>query len=116
MKKLTHGTNVRGYFCGHDHCKNHIQIPYPVKKSNRTKRKTNRKRKKTIDLFVIGTGGKSMDISYLDKSRVKKPDKLLYQDADLGFIVLDITSSKIILEVYSCDNNSFSKVYEYKIK
>lgn len=116
MKHLVLNTNIKAYFCGHDHCKNHIQIPYPSKKPKKsTKRKTQRKNKRVINLFIIGTGGKSMDSSYLDKSRIKNPDKLLYQDANLGFIILDITSTKVKVEIYSCTDKSMELNYEYFI-
>ena len=119
MRKLVVGTNVKAYFCGHDHCKNHIIIPFPelrlrtVKKTN--KRKTKRKTKKILHIYVIGTGGKYMDISHLDKSQIKGLDKLMYQDVNLGFIVLENTGKKTSVKLFSIENDLPELSYENKI-
>ena len=101
MTKVVKGTNIKSYFCGHDHCKNHIIIPFPTTRN--TKRKNTRKKtsksKKTIHVYVVGTGGKSMDKSYMNSSQIKHPDKLIYHDADLGFIILETSGKNVSVEI-----------------
>ena len=63
MCKVVKGANIKSYFCGHDHCKNHIVIPFP--NSRNTKRKKYRKKLKIKDkkytCLRYRSGGKSMD-------------------------------------------------------
>jgi len=102
MRDIVVGTNIKGYFCGHDHCKNYIAIPFPQKRKTirKTKRKTKRK-SKLFHIFVVGTGGKSMDESHLAAEQIRKPDKLIYHDANLGFIILDSQGNKTSIKMYS---------------
>tara|TARA_B110000977_G_scaffold198415_1_gene283230 strand:+ start:1661 stop:2548 length:888 start_codon:yes stop_codon:yes gene_type:complete len=115
MRRIAAGTNIKAYFCGHDHCKNHIVIPFPtMKKTLRTStRKTMRKSKKKLHIYVIGTGGKYMDESHLDEKQIRYPDKLMYQDADLGFIILENKGNQLSIQMHSIDNypnNSYKNI------
>jgi hypothetical protein len=108
MRKVVKGTNIKGYFCGHDHCKNHIIIPFPNYRN--TKRKKSRKKtihkqkSKIIHVYVVGTGGKSMDESYMDKQQIRHPDKLMHHDAELGFIILESSGKNISIQMITVDD------------
>lgn len=117
MRKIVYGTNIRGYFCGHDHCKNHITIPFPVRPRKRTSRnyRTTKRNKKKLHIYVIGTGGKSMDMSYLDENNIVKPDELKHQDADLGFIILDSHSNKVNIHFINSTTKLPSLKYSHNL-
>lgn len=117
MCKIVKGTNIKSYFCGHDHCKNHIIIPFPnsrntKRKNTRNKTKNKNKRQKFIHVYVIGTGGKSIDKSYMNSSQITPPDKLMYHDADLGFIILETSGKNASIQMFTVDDNVLFPSYD----
>lgn len=115
MCKVVKGTNIKSYFCGHDHCKNHIIIPFPNSRNTKrrtTRKKTKNKKQKVIHVYVIGTGGKSMDESYMNSSQITPPDKLLYHDSELGFIILESNGKNASIQMFTVDDNLSFPSYE----
>ena len=41
----------------------------------------------------------------MNSSQIKYPDKLIYHDADLGFIILETTGKNVYVEMFTVDDN-----------
>jgi len=111
LSKLVSGTDICAYFCGHDHCKNVITMPFPKEKKRKTISKRKKQREK-LYLFVIGTGGKRYDDSFMNSKNITslKDNHLLYQNSQLGFIGLHATQKNIKIDLYDVDENGYQLV------
>lgn len=86
---LKDGSRIDLYMCGHDHCKNLILKRNPY---------TN----KQIPIVVIGTGGKSYPKEYLNLRNMKEGEsELLFHSPNLGSMLLDATTERLILTFYN---------------
>ena len=83
-----------------------------ITKRRTTRKKTKNKKQKVIHVYVIGTGGKSMDESYMNSSQIISPDKLLYHDSELGFIILESNGKNASIQMFTVDDNMSFPSYD----
>jgi len=98
------GTKIHLYMCGHDHCKNVIQLQLTPKHQ--------------IHCVVIGTGGKLYDDTYLFLDNIEEKvndSKLLFHSPKLGLCDFTTSRHKIHLKFYA-PTSEHEHVLEYDIE
>jgi len=89
MRRLVDEVHIDMYVCGHDHCKNVIEMD--VQKG----------KKKKIYCVVIGTGGKPYDDYVMDLKNMGNGSELLFHSPNLGICELKATSRSLSLEFFT---------------
>ena len=86
-------------------------MPFPKEKRRKTISKRIKQRDK-LYLFVIGTGGKRYDDSFMNSKNITslKDHQLLYQNSQLGFIGLHATQKNIKIDLYDVDEDGYQLV------
>jgi len=100
------GTRIHLYMCGHDHCKNAIDLT--ISENN----------KQSLKCVVIGTGSKPFNDKYLTLKNTEDSDdsSLQFHSPNLGFCEFRSDSQKIHLNFYApLEDGSCVKEYDCEI-